>query len=42
LRLAALGIALGNDYPRPVVDHAVRREQALALYKTAQAVAQPD
>jgi deoxyribodipyrimidine photo-lyase len=36
LRLAALEIALGNDYPQPVVDHARRREQALALYKAAQ------
>ena len=24
---------IGNDYPAPVVDHAVQREKALALYK---------
>ncbi|MEJ8839945.1 cryptochrome/photolyase family protein [Ramlibacter sp. AN1133] len=30
--LAAAGIALGQDYPRPVVDHAQAREQTLARY----------
>lgn len=30
----ARGIAIGKDYPGPVVDHAVQREKALALYKS--------
>jgi len=30
--LAAAGVALGSDYPRPIVDHAVAREQALAAF----------
>ena len=25
---------IGHDYPAPIVDHAVQREKALALYKT--------
>jgi deoxyribodipyrimidine photo-lyase len=28
-----LGIVIGRDYPAPVVDHAVQRERALALYR---------
>ena len=28
----AAGCAIGRDYPAPVVDHAVQREKALALY----------
>ena len=28
------GVVIGKDYPLPVVDHAVQREKALALYKT--------
>lgn len=34
-RQRALGIGLGRDYPRPVVDHATQRTLALALYKNA-------
>ena len=32
---AACGCVIGHDYPAPVVDHAVQRERALALYKKA-------
>lgn len=32
LLLAEAGITLGEDYPFPVVDHAQRREAALAMY----------
>ena len=32
LVLADAGVTLGEDYPFPVVDHAERREQALAMY----------
>ena len=32
---AACGCVIGHDYPAPVVDHAVQRERALALYKRA-------
>ncbi|GAB7563637.1 deoxyribodipyrimidine photo-lyase [Methylobacillus methanolivorans] len=35
LRQQELGLVIGKDYPMPVVDHAMRREQALALYKQA-------
>jgi len=28
------GVMIGRDYPAPVVDHALQREKALALYKT--------
>jgi deoxyribodipyrimidine photo-lyase len=34
-RLRALGLTIGEQYPAPVVDHAVQRERALALYKSA-------
>ena len=34
LVLAAAGIKLGKDYPEPIVDHAERRERALAMYAT--------
>lgn len=34
-RQQALGIVIGRDYPAPVVDHAMRRQQALALYESA-------
>lgn len=27
------GVRLGRDYPHPIVDHAVQRELALALFK---------
>ena len=30
-----LGCVLGRDYPLPIVDHAVQRGQALALFKQA-------
>jgi len=32
LELAAAGVVLGETYPRPMVDHAVQRERALAMY----------
>ncbi len=32
LELAAAGLVLGRDYPRPVVDHAQAREQTLQRY----------
>ncbi|XZG70961.1 cryptochrome/photolyase family protein [Chitinibacteraceae bacterium HSL-7] len=32
LDLAAAGIRLGIDYPEPIVDHAVQRQAALALF----------
>lgn len=31
--LATAGVGLGRDYPWPIVDHAVQREAALALFK---------
>ena len=34
LEQQARGCVIGRDYPTPVVDHAVQREKALALYKT--------
>ena len=34
-RQRTLGIEIGRDYPRPVVDHAAQRERVLALYKHA-------
>jgi deoxyribodipyrimidine photo-lyase len=35
LDLAAAGVTIGDDYPAPIVDHAVAREAALAAYKAA-------
>lgn len=32
---SACGCVIGRDYPAPVVDHAVQRERALALYRKA-------
>ncbi len=32
-RLRALGVTLGDTYPRPIVDHAEAREDALAAYE---------
>ena len=29
------GVVIGRDYPAPIVDHAIAREQALALFKSA-------
>ena len=37
--LAAAGLELGRDYPRPVVDHAVAREKTLARYAVVKAAA---
>ncbi len=34
LQQRSLGVVIGVDYPAPVVDHAVQREAALALYKS--------
>ncbi|UXY16346.1 DNA photolyase family protein [Chitiniphilus purpureus] len=31
--LAAAGVRLGHDYPKPIVEHAVQRAAALALYQ---------
>ncbi len=36
-RLQALGVRLGEDYPRPIVDHHAARERALAAFATLQA-----
>jgi deoxyribodipyrimidine photo-lyase len=33
MRQTMLGIKIGRDYPQPVVDHAMQRARALALYK---------
>ncbi|MBC7805495.1 MAG: deoxyribodipyrimidine photo-lyase [Akkermansiaceae bacterium] len=33
----AVGCVLGRDYPRPIVDHKVQRERALALYRATPA-----
>ena len=38
--LRAKGIGLGRDYPAPIVDHAVARTEALALFRTARRAAQ--
>ncbi|MCI0478618.1 MAG: FAD-binding domain-containing protein [Anaerolineales bacterium] len=27
------GVEIGKDYPAPIVEHAVQRERALALYR---------
>jgi deoxyribodipyrimidine photo-lyase len=35
LALAAAGVTLDRDYPLPIVDHAERREAALAMYAEA-------
>jgi deoxyribodipyrimidine photo-lyase len=35
----ALGVVIGRDYPGPIVDHALARAQALALYERARAAA---
>ena len=37
LLLAEAGVALGKDYPLPIVDHAERREAALAMYALVKA-----
>jgi len=35
LSLKELGVELGKDYPLPIVDHAVQRDKALAMFKSA-------
>jgi deoxyribodipyrimidine photo-lyase len=35
LEQQAAGVAMGRDYPRPIVDHAQARQRALELYKAA-------
>lgn len=35
IRLQQLNLQIGQDYPKPVVDHATQRALALHLYKTA-------
>lgn len=35
LDLAAAGVTLGEDYPKPLVDHSMARERTLAAYKKA-------
>jgi deoxyribodipyrimidine photo-lyase len=35
LELASWGVALGGDYPAPIVRHEEQRERALAMYKAA-------
>jgi deoxyribodipyrimidine photo-lyase len=32
VELAAAGVELDRDYPRPIVDHAVAREKTLQRY----------
>ncbi|MES2464389.1 MAG: deoxyribodipyrimidine photo-lyase [Armatimonadota bacterium] len=32
----AVGCVLGRDYPKPIVDHKVQREKALAIYRFAE------
>lgn len=39
-RQQTLGLAIGRDYPLPVIDHAVQRERALELYKAAKPAAE--
>ena len=36
-RQQALGVVIGSDYPAPIVDHAIQRDRALALYRNAAA-----
>ena len=37
IELEAAGVALGHDYPRPIVDHAEAREKTLARYAVVRA-----
>lgn len=41
IELAAAGVRLGRDYPRPIVDHATARAAALAGYEAVKASAEP-
>jgi deoxyribodipyrimidine photo-lyase len=38
----AKGVVIGRDYPAPIVDHALAREQALALYRRGEATSAGD
>jgi deoxyribodipyrimidine photo-lyase len=38
-RLAAAGLTLGEDYPERIVDHAVQRERALAMFAQVKSAA---
>ena len=38
LELQSAGVVLGDNYPRPIVDHEVAREQTLARYAVVKAV----
>lgn len=38
IRQQELGLSIGTDYPKPVVEHAQQRALALSFYKNAQAV----
>ena len=40
--LAAAGVRLGTNYPKPIVDHAKARERALAIYKSGKPPRQGD
>lgn len=35
LDLEAAGVTLGDNYPRPIVDHSEARDRTLAAYKKA-------
>jgi deoxyribodipyrimidine photo-lyase len=37
LEQQACSVIIGRDYPRPVVDHSVQREKALATYQAVRA-----
>ena len=39
LTLAAAGVELGRDYPKPIVDHREAREAALAAYGSLKTIA---
>jgi deoxyribodipyrimidine photo-lyase len=41
LELAAAGLELGRDYPKPIVDHEVAREQTLRRYAVVKKAAAP-
>ncbi len=42
LELQAAGVALGSNYPRPIVDHAIARERTLARYAVVKSRALPE
>ena len=41
-RLKAAGVALGADYPRPVVEHGAARERALAAFAASKSISDHD